>query len=180
MTLLIRFWVFSKHTLKASPKLSTDFLRKSLKKRVVSAFPMGFWWSLDPACAKVGVFMLEREVSTRNSLEVERPTDFLLFPSGTHQHGNMAARLEYTLKTPRSDLTRKRVRGGQTHFGVRLIWNPGINYRNLSPKCLSDLDSGSVWLGFRVSLTWILGRSDPKMGLAPSDSFPGQIWPGSF
>ena len=81
-----------------------------------------------------------------------------------------------TLTTPRSDLTRKRVPWGQTHSWVRLIWNPGKNDRNLSPKCLSDSDSGSVWLGFQVSLTWIPGRSDPKMGLAPSDSFPGQIW----
>ena len=31
----------------------------------------------------------------------------------------------YTLKTPGSDLTRKRVRGGQTHFGVRPTRNPG-------------------------------------------------------
>ena len=30
-----------------------------------------------------------------------------------------------TLKTPGSDLTRKRVRGGQTHFGVRPTRNPG-------------------------------------------------------
>ena len=86
----------------------------------------------------------------------------------------------YTLKIPGSDLTRKRVPWGRTHSWVRLIWNPGKNDRNLSLKCLSDSDSGSVWLGFRVSLTWIPGRSDPKMGLAPSDSFPGQIWPGSF
>ena len=31
----------------------------------------------------------------------------------------------HTLKTPGSDLTRKRVRGGQTHFGVRPTRNPG-------------------------------------------------------
>ena len=31
----------------------------------------------------------------------------------------------YTLKTPGSDLTRKRVRGGQTHFGGRPTRNPG-------------------------------------------------------
>ena len=37
--------------LKASPKLS-NFLRKFVKKRVVSAFPMGVWWSLEPARAK--------------------------------------------------------------------------------------------------------------------------------
>ena len=65
--------------------------------------------------------------------------------------------LSYTLKTPRSDLTRKRVPWGQTHSWVRLIWNPGKNDRNLSPKCLSDSDSGWVWLGFRVGLTpkWV-------------------------
>ena len=51
---------------------------------------------------------------------------------------------KYTLKTPGSDLTRKRVPWGQTHSWVRLIWNPGKNYRNLSPKCLSDSNSGSV------------------------------------
>ena len=50
----------------------------------------------------------------------------------------------YTLKTPGSDLTRKRVPWGQTHSWVRLIWNLGKNFRNLSPKCLSDSDSGSV------------------------------------
>ena len=94
--------------------------------------------------------------------------------------GWMGQDTSYTLKTPGTDLTQKRVPWGQTHSWVRLIWNPGTNYRNLSPICLSDSDSGSVWLGFRVSLTWIPGRSDPKMGLAPSDSFPGQIWPGSF
>ena len=32
-----------------------------------------------------------------------------------------------TLKTLRSDLTRKRVPWGQTHSWVRLIWNPGQN-----------------------------------------------------
>ena len=49
------FWVFTTHALNASLKLS-NFLRKSLKKRVVSAFPMGFWWSLDGASTcKVGV-----------------------------------------------------------------------------------------------------------------------------
>ena len=42
-------------------------------------------------------------------------------------------------------LTQKRVPWGQTHSWVRLIWNPGKNYRNLSPKCLSDSDSGWVW-----------------------------------
>ena len=53
-------------------------------------------------------------------------------------------RSAHTLKTPGSDLTRKRVPWGQTHSWVRLIWNPGKNYRNLSPKCVSDSDSGSV------------------------------------
>ena len=69
--------------------------------------------------------------------------------------------LDHTLKTPGSDLTRKRVPWGQTHSWVRLIWNPGKNNRNLSPKCLSNSDSGSVWPGFRVGLTpkwvWPLG-----------------------
>ena len=44
--------------LNASPKLA-NFLRKSLKKIVVDAFPMGFWWSLEPACAKWAWFILE-------------------------------------------------------------------------------------------------------------------------
>ena len=53
---------------------------------------------------------------------------------------------------------------------VRLIWNPGKNYRNLSPKCVSDSDSASVWPGFRIGLTpkWVwphrtlfLVKSDP-------------------
>ena len=44
--------------LNASPKL-TNFLSKSLKKRVVNAFPMGFWWSLESAHVKWAWFMLE-------------------------------------------------------------------------------------------------------------------------
>ena len=74
--------------------------------------------------------------------------------------------LLYTLKTLGSDLTRKRVPRGQTHSWVRLIWNPGKNYRNLSPKCLSDSDSGSVWPGFRV--VW----PGFRVGLTPK-----WVWP---
>ena len=86
----------------------------------------------------------------------------------------------YTLKTPGSDLTRKRVGGGQTHFGVRPTRNPGQ----------TDPESESDWPGIRVRKTFwtqipviftrIPDQSDPGMGLAPWDPFPGQIWPGSF
>ena len=79
----------------------------------------------------------------------------------------------YTLKTPGSDLTRKRVPWGQTHSWVRLIWNPGKNDRNLSPKCLSDSDSGSVRPGFRVRLT-------PKWVWAPRTLFRVKSDPGVF
>ena len=71
-----------------------------------------------------------------------------------------------TLKTPRSDLTRKRVSWGQTHSWVRLI-------RNLSPKCLSDSDSGSVWPRFRVGLT-------PKWVWPPRTLFQVKSDPGVF
>ena len=57
-TLLIRFWVCTTYMLNASPKLS-KFVLKSLKKRVVNASPMGFWWSLEQARAKWAWFMLE-------------------------------------------------------------------------------------------------------------------------
>ena len=92
----------------------------------------------------------------------------------------MWLRLHHTLKTPGSDLTRKRVPWGQTHSWAD--WS-GIQVkitRNLSPKCLSDSDSRSVWPGFRVSLTWIPGRSDPKMGLAHSHTFRVKSNPGVF
>ena len=87
-----------------------------------------------------------------------------------HWGANTGNVTQCTLKTPGSDLTRKRVPWSQTHSWVRLIWNPDKNDRNLSPKCLSDSDSGSVWPGFRVGLTpkwvwppWTLFRvkSDP-------------------
>ena len=70
-------------------------------------------------------------------------------------------------------MTRKRVPWGQTHSWVRLIWNPGKNYRNLSPKCLSDSDSGSVWPGFRVGLT-------PKWVWPPRTLFRVKSDPGVF
>ena len=86
----------------------------------------------------------------------------------------------YTLKTPGSDLTRKRVPWGQTHSWVRPTRNPGKNDRNLSPKCLSDSDSGSVWLdsgsvwpGFRVGLT-------PKWVWPPRTLFRVKSDPGVF
>ena len=58
----------------------------------------------------------------------------------------------YTLKTPGSDLTRKRVRGGQTHFGVRPTWNPGQ----------TDPESRSDWPGIQVRLTRNPGQTDPE------------------
>ena len=74
----------------------------------------------------------------------------------------------YTLKTPGLDLTRKSVRGGQTHFGVRPTRNPG----QTDPESESERHFG---LRFRVILTRIPDQSDPGMGLAPWDPFPGQI-----
>ena len=56
-----RFWVFTTHTLHASPKFS-NFLCKSLKKRVGDECPMGFWRSLEPSRAKW--FMLELRHTT--------------------------------------------------------------------------------------------------------------------
>ena len=76
--------------------------------------------------------------------------------------------------------SRVRVRGGQTHFGVRPTRNPGQ----------TDPESESDWPGIRVRKTFwtqipviftrIPDQSDPGMGLAPWDPFPGQIWPGRF
>ena len=63
----------------------------------------------------------------------------------------------YTLKTPGSDLTRKRVRGGQTHFGVRPTRNPG----QTDPESESERHFGlrfrSFLPGFQISLTqeWV-------------------------
>ena len=63
-------------------------------------------------------------------------------PPGSISENKEAPRDEvalYTLKTPGSDLTRKRVRGGQTHFGVRPTRNPGQ----------TDPESESDWPGIR-------------------------------
>ena len=64
---------------------------------------------------------------------------------------------------------------GSDWSGIRVkmtgIWVQNVFLTRIPGQ--SDSDSRSVWPGFP-------GRSDPKMGLAPSDSFPGQIWPGSF
>ena len=70
----------------------------------------------------------------------------------------------YTLKTPGSDLTRKGSHGARPISGSDWsgIWVKLT--RNLSKKCLSDSDSGSVWPG-------VLVGSDPKMGLASRDPF---------
>ena len=87
---------------------------------------------------------------------------------------------QYTLKTPGSDLTRKRVRGGQTHFGVRPTRNPG----QTDPESESDWPGIRVrktfWTQIPVTFTRLPDQSDLGMGLAPWDPFPGQIWPGSF
>ena len=62
-----------------------------------------------------------------------------------------------TLKTPRSDLTRKWSHGARPISGSDWtgIWVKLT--RNLSQKCLSDSDSGSVWPGFLVGLNqkWV-------------------------
>ena len=75
---------------------------------------------------------------------------------------------------------KRRGGGGQTHFGVRPTRNPGQ----------TDPESESDWPGIRVRKTFwthipviftrIPDQSDPGMGLAPWNPFPGQIWPGSF
>ena len=80
----------------------------------------------------------------------------------------MLPKIFCTLKTPGLDLTQKSVRGGQTHFGVKPSRNPG----QTDPESESERHLG---LGFRVILTRIPDQSDPGMGLAPWDPFPGQI-----
>ena len=56
---------------------------------------------------------------------------------------------------------------GQTYPESRSDW-PGIRVRK------------TFWTQIPVIFTQIPDQSDPGMGLAPCDPFPGQIWPGIF
>ena len=56
---------------------------------------------------------------------------------------------------------------GQTYPESRWDW-PGIRVRK------------TFWTQIPVIFTRIPDQSDPGMGLAPWDPFPGQIWPRSF
>ena len=69
-------------------------------------------------------------------------------------------------KNSRVRFDRKRGHKGRTHFWVKPTRNPG----QTEPESDSERH---FKLRFRVSLTWILGRFDPKMGLAPWDPFSG-------
>ena len=61
--------------------------------------------------------------------------------------------LSYTLKTPGSDLTRKRVRGGQTHFGVRPTRNPCQTDAESESERHFGLRFRSFLPGFQINLT---------------------------
>ena len=62
-----------------------------------------------------------------------------------------------TLKTPGSNLTQKRVRGGQTHFGVRPTRNPGQTDQESESERHFGLRLRSFLPGFQISLTqeWV-------------------------
>ena len=56
-------------------------------------------------------------------------------------------------KTPGSDLTRKRVRGGQTQFGVRPIRNPGQTDLESESERHFGLRFRKFLPGFQINLT---------------------------